>query len=71
MGGNISGNDRLNKSTISRDKIINKNGALYCNIERGEMKLNPFIMNGLKRIHKFSCHSAELDCSSLIDDKNK
>ena len=68
MGNDLDKNNMINKISVPSEKILLKNGRYYCNIERKEYKLNPFIMKSLKKIHKFPCNYDDWDFSCEIND---
>ncbi len=55
MGGGVT---KINKVTLSsqvkNEKIHEKNGALYCNLEREEYKLNSDILKSMEKMNNFS-----------------
>ena len=55
MGGGVT---KINKVTLSaqvkNEKIVEKNGALYCNLEREEYKLNSDILKSMEKMNNFS-----------------
>ena len=68
MGASLDSYDGLNKSSVSKDRMFSINGALYCNLERGEHKLNPIIIKGMKKINRFSCEYVD---TSIMNIKQK
>jgi hypothetical protein len=71
MGNSEDKNNLVNKESVPADKMLLKNGRYYCNIDRKEYKLSPFVMKTMKRIHKFSCDCDDWDLSCEIkDNKN-
>ena len=55
MGGGVT---KINKVTLSaqvkNEKIVEKDGALYCNLEREEYKLNSDILKSMEKMNNFS-----------------
>jgi hypothetical protein len=55
MGGGVT---KIKKVTLSaqvkNEKIVEKDGALYCNLEREEYKLNSDILKSMEKMNNFS-----------------
>lgn len=59
QGGSQSHMRRNNKEIeirygIKAEKIVEKNGIYYCNLERDEIKLSSEIINAMERYNNFS-----------------
>lgn len=55
MGGGVSKQNKVTLTTqVKNEKIVEKNGALYCNLEREEYKLNLDILKSMEKMNNFS-----------------
>jgi hypothetical protein len=55
MGAGVT---KVNKVTLSAqvksEKLVEKDGAIYCNLEREEYKLNSDILKSMEKMNNFS-----------------
>ena len=56
MGSGATKQNKVNYSSQMKNDnvIVEKNGALYCNVEREEYKLNQDILKSMEKMNNFS-----------------
>lgn len=55
MGGGASKQGKVSlNSQLKNEKIVEKNGALYCNVEREDYKLSTDVLKSMEKMNNFS-----------------